>query len=119
MSTTVGIRLPAPGEDEQAPYTLVGRARAKPGQADALEARLLSLVAPTRAEEGALEYHVHRDRQDPDCFVFYEAWRTVGDLERHLEQPYIRAFLAERMTYLAEDMDISWIEMRSGYGKAC
>lgn len=110
------ISLPDPLPGESSPYCLVGTARARAGRADALEARLLSLVEPTRSEAGALAYHVHRDRTDPDLFVFYEAWRSVEDLRAHLAQPCIVAFLAERMSYLERDMEIRWIRMLSPMG---
>lgn len=107
--------LPQPQAGEVGPYALVGSVRALPGRADALEERLLSLVAPTRLEEGALAYHVHRDRNDPSLFVFYEVWRSREDLERHLKMPYVAAFLAERGDYLDGDLDITWLRMASAY----
>lgn len=113
--STESLALPLPAADETGPYALVGTARAKPGQADALEHRLLALVEPTRQEEGALDYHVHRDRADPNLFVFYETWSSVEALKRHLSQPYIAAFLADRMIYLEGDLDIRWLVMRSPF----
>jgi quinol monooxygenase YgiN len=109
------LDLPLPDHDETGPYALFGTARARPGQADALERRLLALVEPTRREEGALDYHVHRDRADRDLFVFYETWSSIETLKRHLAQPYIKAFLADRMRYLEGDLDIRWLEMRSPF----
>jgi quinol monooxygenase YgiN len=94
---------------------LVGTARARSGQADALEQRLLALVEPTRREEGALDYHVHRDRADRDLFVFYETRSSIEALKRHLAQPYIEAFLADRMNYLEGDLDIRWLAMCSQF----
>jgi len=111
------IELPDPAPGETAPYCIAGTAKAKPGQAEALARRLLDLVAPTRAEPGALEYHVHRDRDDPDLFVFYEAWRSVEHLRAHLGRPYIASFLAERMTYLERDMEMHWVAMLSPYAR--
>ena len=92
MSNTE-MMLPVPASDEVGPYTLVGFAKAKPGMADLLEARLISLVEPTRREPGALRYDVNRDRDDPHAFVFYEVWQSVDHLQAHLEKPYVQAFL--------------------------
>lgn len=111
------LALPSPDSDEAGPYALVGTARAKAGCGDALEQRLVSLVAPTRREPGALAYHVHRDRADRDLFVFYEAWSSVQTLRQHLAQPYIQEFLAERQSYLDGDLDIHWLRMGSPYDK--
>jgi len=52
---------------------------------------LVSLVAPTRLEEGCLEYHLHRTVDDPDCFVFYERWQSEAHLQRHLESTHYLA----------------------------
>jgi quinol monooxygenase YgiN len=114
MSNTA-FSLPEPDLAEAGPYALVGEARAKPGKADALEAVLVSLVSPTRLEDGALEYHVHRDRHDPDLFVFYEAWESKEKLIQHLQQPYIIDFLAGRHDYLAAEMTVRWLKMASSY----
>lgn len=107
--------LPEPDTGDLSPYALVGQARAKPGKGDALEAVLLALVEPTRLEQGALAYHVHRDRADPDLFVFYEAWASIGHLKAHLLQPYITDYLNRRMDFLDGDMDVRWLKMASPY----
>jgi quinol monooxygenase YgiN len=107
--------LPLPDEEEDGPYALVGSARAKDGLVDALETRLLSMVAPTRQEPGVLQYHVHRDRADPSRLVFYEVWRSVDDLREHFVQPHVISFLKERHAYLNGDLDITWLRMASPY----
>ncbi|MBU2667173.1 antibiotic biosynthesis monooxygenase [Actinoplanes bogorensis] len=86
--------LPEPDEDETGPYTHLGFARARPGHEDEVERLILSLVEPLRAEDGALEFHVHRDRADRGLFVIYEMFRSKQHLEKHLAQAYTRAFIA-------------------------
>lgn len=113
--SNAAFTLPQPDANDGGPYTLFGQARAKPGQEDALETALLALVAPTRQEPGALEYHVHRDRTDPTLFVFYEAWESLDHLKTHLEQPYIVDFLTRRTDYLDGEMDVKWLKMASDY----
>jgi quinol monooxygenase YgiN len=109
------LSLPTPDEGEAGPYSLVGKALAKPGLADALEERLVSMVAPTRREAGCLAYHVHRDRADRSLFVFYEAWRSLDDLERHFQEPHVSAFLEDRHQYLDGDLDVTWLRMASSF----
>ena len=109
------FNLPSPDRNDTGPYALAGQARAKPGKADALEAALIALVGPTREEDGVLQYHVHRDRADPDLFVFYEVWESVAHLEAHLLQPYVQDFLATRHMLLEGDMDVRWLRMASPY----
>lgn len=117
MSESSDLQLPETDLNEKGPYSLVGRARALEGFADALEERLLALVPPTRSEQGALAYHIHRDRSDPHLFHFYEAWQSRDDLMAHLQQPYIQAFLADRHRYLEGDLDITWLQMVSHFSE--
>ncbi|AUY49371.1 putative quinol monooxygenase [Streptomyces sp. CB01881] len=98
--------------------TLVGTARPKPERAEELKQLLLSFVEPTRQEPGCLEYHVHEDRDEPGVFVFYEAWRSQADLDAHLALPHLRDFRERRMDYLAEDLEIRFLTMRSPYTRA-
>ncbi|MDH6125052.1 quinol monooxygenase YgiN [Kitasatospora sp. GP82] len=77
-----------------------------------------SFVAPTRQEPGCLEYHLHEDRDEPGVFVFYEAWRSQADLDAHLALPHLHAFREHRMDYLASDLEIRFLTMRSPYGRA-
>jgi quinol monooxygenase YgiN len=107
------ISLPTPAPGEATPYSLFGLAKAKGGKGDALAARLLALVEPTRSEPGALQYHVHRDRDDPDLFAFYEAWETIDHLRAHLSTPAVAAFLRDRMDYLERDLEIRFVRMLS------
>ncbi|MGR7003311.1 putative quinol monooxygenase [Yinghuangia aomiensis] len=100
------------------PFTLVGLARPKPERAAELKELLLSFVAPTREEQGCLEYHFHEDRAEPGVFVFYEAWRSQADLDAHLALPHMRAFWERRMEYLASDLEIRFLEMHSPYPRA-
>lgn len=87
--------LPEPDADEDGPYAHLGFARAKPGHDAQVEELILALVAPLRAEEGALEFHVHRDRADRDLFVIYEMFRSKKHLERHLGQPHTQQFVRD------------------------
>lgn len=85
--------LPEPDFDETGPYTHLGFATAKPGSEDTVEELILALVAPLRAEEGAIEFHVHRDRADRRQFVIYEMFESKAALEKHIAQPYTQEFI--------------------------
>jgi quinol monooxygenase YgiN len=108
-------KLPEPSPGETGPYCVIARHRAKPGKADAYERRMLADLARTRAEPGALQFHIHRDRSDPNLFVIYEVWRDVRALRDHFEQPYVKKFVADSAEYVAGDMDTQWIVMASDY----
>lgn len=84
----------------------VGVARAKPEKAAELGALLGTFAERSRSEEGCLQSWIHQDLADPNHFVFYEMWASEEDLARHLEQPYMKEFLAGRMEYLEQDLEV-------------
>ncbi|WP_326953845.1 putative quinol monooxygenase [Amycolatopsis sp. NBC_01286] len=105
--------LPEPDADETGPYTHLGFATAKPGCADRVEELILGLVEPLRAEEGALEFHVHRDRADRDTFVIYEMFRSKTDLDKHLAQPYTQEFIRAVGPYVTGPLRQQFLRMSS------
>jgi quinol monooxygenase YgiN len=107
--------LPEPAPGETGPYCVIAKHRALPGRADAYEKRMLADLAQTRAEPGVLEFHIHRDRFDPDLFVIYEVWRDAKALREHFERPYVRRFVADSAEYIEGNMEVQWLIMISRY----
>jgi quinol monooxygenase YgiN len=70
--------------------TVFATITAKPGKEALVEEVLRSYVAPTREEEGCIDYVLHRSLESPHVFMFYENWRSAEDLNRHLESDHIR-----------------------------
>src|SRR5262245_66669110 len=90
--------LPEPAPGETAPYCVIAKHRAKPGQADALEKRMIADARKTREEPGALQFHIHQDRFDRNLFVVFEIWRDINALREHFETPYVKQFVAHRLS---------------------
>ena len=55
---------------------------------------LIAMVAPTREEEGCLDYRLHVVDSEPGLFCFVALWRSEADLEVHLGEPHIADGLA-------------------------
>ena len=108
-------KLPDPDPGETGPYCVIAKHRAKPGRADAYEQRMLADLERTRAEPGALQFHIHRDRFDRDLFVIYEVWRDVEALREHFEKPYVKQFALDSAAYIEGDMEVQWLVMASEY----
>ncbi|MCB1183128.1 antibiotic biosynthesis monooxygenase [bacterium] len=70
--------------------TIVAIFEAVAGREDELAAALAALVAPTRAEDGCLDYDLHRDLERPGRFLFYENWTTRAAWNAHMESPHLR-----------------------------
>ena len=77
--------LPDTSPGEKGPYCVIARHRALPGIGDAYERRMLADLKATRAETGAMQFHIHRVRGDANLFVIYESGgtsRRCGDTSR-------------------------------------
>jgi quinol monooxygenase YgiN len=87
--------------------TVVARVKAKGEKLDAVKEMLLGLVGPTRQEPGCITYVLHQSTDDPCSFVFLETWRGQGDLDEHLQKPYLQAFIGQADAVLAEPLDVT------------
>lgn len=85
----------------------------KPEKADAFEALFRAYVAPSRLEDGCIEYHMLRDQLDPTLFIFYEIWQSREHLAVHENLPHMKQFFEQRMDYLARDFEVRMIDMLS------
>src|SRR5262245_20963515 len=90
-------QLPEPSPAETGPFVVIARHRALPGRADAYEQRMLADLERTRAEPGALQFHIHRDPFDPQVFVI------------------LKQFVADSSNYVDGNMVVQWLVMASEY----
>jgi len=74
--------------------TVVATIVAKPGFEAQVRQELLKMVAPTRLEDGCINYDMHQGLTDPCRFVFYENWRDKAALDVHLQTPHLVAWRA-------------------------
>ena len=56
--------------------TVVAKIKATSGSETALHQELLLLIPPTKAEDGCLNYDLHRSIEDNTLFLFYENWEN-------------------------------------------
>jgi quinol monooxygenase YgiN len=92
--------------------TVLARVRAKTGLEAEVFRMISDLIAPTRAEEGCINYVLHRSQDDPALFFLYENWRSRKDLDDHLATPYLQNFLGKVPDLLAEPVDLTfWDEI--------
>ncbi len=72
--------------------TVVAKVVAKKESVESVKSELLKLVAPTREEEGCIEYNLHQDNDDPALFIFYENWESAACLEKHITSDHFKAY---------------------------
>ena len=81
--------------------TLAVIVRAKEGQELLLEAELRALVAPTRREEGCLQYDLHRSTDLPGQFFLHEVWETREHHTAHTRTLHFLRWNARKDALLA------------------
>ena len=64
---------------------VIAELHTKPEHADAVKTMLVSLVEPSRAEDGCKSYHLLVSKHDPTRFYTYEEWTGEDKLRTHLE----------------------------------
>ncbi|MDD2466792.1 MAG: putative quinol monooxygenase [Desulfuromonadaceae bacterium] len=70
--------------------SIVAIIKAKKDSAECVKSELSKLVAPTRKEDGCIEYNLHRDNDVPEVFAFCETWESSAHLENHLKSEHYR-----------------------------
>jgi len=88
--------------------TLAAIVRAKEGQELLLEAELRALVAPTRREEGCLQYDLHRSTDLTGQFFLHEVWETREHHTAHYETPHFLRWNARKDALLAAREATFW-----------
>lgn len=74
--------------------TVVATLTAKSDAIESVRAELLKMVAPTRREEGCIEYRLHQDTENPSVFVFYENWQSLACVEKHMNTQHFKEYVA-------------------------
>jgi len=92
---------------------VLARMKARDGMEERVKEELMSLVTPTRSEEGCINYDLHQNPDDKSLFMFYENWISKKALDEHLGMPYVKSFMEEADDLFAEPIEITFWEMIS------
>ncbi|WP_316751426.1 putative quinol monooxygenase [Pedobacter gandavensis] len=65
------------------------------GNAEAMKAMLLQLLAESRKENACIQYDLHQDQENKNVFIFHEIWESQEGLDLHNAQPHIARFIAD------------------------
>ncbi len=87
--------------------TLVVMLRSKEGQHLLLEAEIRALIAPTRKEEGCLQYDLHHSVDQPSLFLLHEVWATRAHHTAHTKTPHFLRWDARKDSLLTS-RDVSF-----------
>lgn len=80
--------------------------RSKAGKEEELASRLEELVRASRSDAGVMIYDLHRSISDPGAWFLYERYESQEHLNRHMENPVLRRFLADAATLADGKIDV-------------
>ena len=84
---------------------VVARITAQPEKVEQVSSILLSLLEPTRQEQGCIGYQLLQNRADPSDFTFVEEWTSDAALDAHLTTPHVHNAISKLESLLAEAPD--------------
>ena len=84
--------------------TIIVPVNAKPEFKEKVRGKLLELTVLTNQEPGNICYRLHQVEDDSCQFIIYEKWKDQAALDFHMNQDYLKAFLDESNTLLAEEI---------------
>ncbi len=84
------------------PLIVVAEMKAKAGLEAELKKQTMALIAPTRREEGCVQYDLHECDSEPGRFLFYEIWASHAAWQTHMKQPHLERFLGGLDAVLSE-----------------
>jgi quinol monooxygenase YgiN len=93
--------------------TVIAHFYAKPERAPELLKILSAWPIAAQTEPGCIDYYLHGSEEDPNVLMFYENWGSRGDLDEHLNMPYLKQFMDRRMDYLVRDIEVKYSAMKS------
>jgi len=70
---------------------VVARLTAFPDKVAELKSLLLSIIEPSRQDEGCIKYELLQNQADPTDFTFVEEWESAALLEVHLASNHLQA----------------------------
>ncbi|MFT3903829.1 MAG: putative quinol monooxygenase [Niabella sp.] len=86
--------------------TVIAKMTAKESKLSETKSLLQSLVAPTRKEDGCIQYDLHQGKQDEHTFLFYEIWQSQEALDKHLANTHMVDFVGKADGLLENPMEV-------------
>ena len=91
--------------------TIVVLMRPRAGHEPFLEAELRALVAPTRKEEGCLQYDLHRAADGTGAFLLHEVWESREHHTAHTKTDHFLRWNARKDALLASRDSTFWTQV--------
>ena len=89
---------------------IVANIKVKEEFKDEVYSELVKLYKAThKYDEGCIQYELHKDLSDKNCFTFVETWQSAEFLALHEQKEYFKTFVAKNEKKI-ENLAISKLE---------
>lgn len=85
------------------------------GKSEELEAALATLIPETFKESGAVEYRLHKTRDNSGRYWFFERFANQAALDEHLAMPYVQSVFARFPELLEGPPEVEFHEFKGGF----
>jgi quinol monooxygenase YgiN len=89
---------------------VVASMRAKEGREKELEELAKAMIPKVQQEEGTLKYTLHRSKNDPRKFLYYEMYQDKAALGVHASTEYFKEFEKSISDLIEEKLKIDFYE---------
>ncbi|OHB56845.1 MAG: hypothetical protein A2Y12_04390 [Planctomycetes bacterium GWF2_42_9] len=79
--------------------------KAKKEKKQEVQRILNDLANSTHQEPGNINYILHISAQDDSLFMIYENWKDQAALDNHMNQPYLKDFIAKQSDLLEKPIE--------------
>jgi len=87
--------------------TVVASFKAMEGADRKLKELLLTLIEPSRSDEGCIEYELHQAINDRSRFIFYEIWESRELLDKHSAASHVQNARSKAKDLIAEPVEVT------------
>lgn len=77
------------------PFTMLVRLEVKEGANAKFESAFAPAIKATRAEKGCMAYDLSHDTDSAGSYLLYERWKTLADLQAHLNADHIKSLIPQ------------------------
>jgi quinol monooxygenase YgiN len=85
---------------------VVVKVTARSDTVEKIRAIVLELANQSRKEQGCLSYEVLQNLAEPEVFVLYEEWASVGHLDAHNKTPHFHAAVGQAQSLLGKPLEV-------------
>lgn len=86
---------------------LFARVKVSADKVEETKQAALKIIAPSRAEDGCVNYDVHQSIEDETVFFWHETWKSKAAIDEHFATPFFGEFFQTVNEFVAEPPQIN------------